>query len=119
MRRFFSRELQFLNPILKFWRLIAPYLKSAVPALLLLLFIAVHLFVWWKGPSFVIAEEKPLSTITSRVLFSIAFTLLVSIVVGFLQRKEVRQYYRDRQKEELLNTDIKAKYLRKQKEEAR
>lgn len=117
MRRFFSRELQFLNPILKFWRLIAPYLKSAVPALLLLLFIAVHLFVWWKGPSFVIAEEKPLSTITSRVLFSIAFTLLVSIVVGFLQRKEVRQYYRDRQKEELLNTDIKAKYLRKQKEE--
>lgn len=117
MRRFFSRELKYLNPVLRLWRVIAPYLKSAVPALLLLLFIGVHVLVWWKGPSFLVGEETPFASITSRVLFSIVFTLFILILIGFLQRKEVKQYYRDKQKDELLNTDVKIKYLKKQREE--
>ena len=117
MMKFKSRILQSVNPLIRFWRFIAPYLKVATPTVLLVLFIAAHIFMWWKGPSITISGETPFASITSRVLFSIILTLVVLIGVGFMQRREVQRYYQDKKKEELFNTDIKLQYLQRQRVE--
>ncbi len=117
MRRFFYRELRYLNPILRVWRFMRPYLRSSAPTALFFLFIAIHIIVWWKGPDLVIEKEHPLSSVTSRVLFSIVFTLAALLFISFKMRKEIKNYYNDRKKEELLTVDVKLKYIERQRVE--
>ncbi|MFT5236359.1 MAG: type VI secretion system protein ImpL, partial [Shewanella sp.] len=42
-----------------------PELKSALPILLVAIFVLINVGIWWAGPWLVIDEAKPLSSVNS------------------------------------------------------
>lgn len=86
-----------------------PGLAAAMPILLFTTFILLNVAIWWAGPWLVIAEQKPLESITARVVASSLFTLGALAVWGIWQWRKLQGFKAEQVREEKLRQDpIKA-----------
>lgn len=102
------------SPIVRLGKLIGPYIRAGLPIILLLLFIAVNILIWWLGPKFEWDGEYPLSGVTSRILMCLVFTLIILVCFAIYNRKEMTDYYEDKRMDELLKSDLKFQYVARQ-----
>ena len=82
-----------------------PELKSALPILLVAIFVLVNVGIWWAGPWLVIDEAKPLSSVNSRIIASIIFSLSCFTIWGWFQWRKLKQYNIDDEKSQQLKED--------------
>lgn len=61
--------------IKSFLRKLLPELKSALPILLVAIFVLVNVAIWWAGPWLELDGEKPLASTTARIIASTIFSL--------------------------------------------
>ncbi|HGF5073404.1 TPA: type VI secretion system membrane subunit TssM [Vibrio parahaemolyticus] len=65
---------------------------AAMPWLLLMAFVLLHLAIWWFGPSFEWRDQRPLLERSHRLFASAGLFLIAALVWGWSQRKKVKAY---------------------------
>ncbi len=73
------------NSIKRFGKYLAPFIRSAIPVLIALLVILVLVGIWLFGPKLELFEIKPLASIAMRWVASLVVILLVALVWGIKQ----------------------------------
>lgn len=71
--------------IKSFLRKLLPELKSALPILLVAIFVLVNVAIWWAGPWLELDGEKPLASTTARIIASTIFSLSCFTIWGWVQ----------------------------------
>ncbi|MGR5057617.1 type VI secretion system membrane subunit TssM [Vibrio rotiferianus] len=94
------------------WKLIVgivkrlkPGLAAAMPILLFTTFILLNVAIWWAGPWLVIAEQRPLESITARAVASSLFTLGALAIWGVWQWRKLQGFKAEQVREEKLRQD--------------
>lgn len=82
-----------------------PELKSALPILLVAIFVLINVGIWWAGPWLVIDESKPLSSVNSRLIATVIFSLSCFTIWGWFQWRKLKQYNVDNEKSQQLKDD--------------
>ncbi|NOH79411.1 type VI secretion system membrane subunit TssM [Vibrio sp. RE86] len=92
-------------------------LITALPALLIALFILVNVAIWWMGPWLDLQGSKPLETWLSSGVASTVFSLSAFSVWGIWQWKKLQQLNSQQRREEQLNADPIALFEERQETE--
>ncbi|USD52159.1 type VI secretion system membrane subunit TssM [Vibrio sp. SCSIO 43153] len=82
-----------------------PGLAAAMPILLFTTFILLNVAIWWAGPWLVIAEQRPLESITARAVASSLFTLGALAIWGVWQWRKLQGFKAEQVREEKLRQD--------------
>jgi len=84
---------------------LAPQFQSALPILLLLIFILINIAIWWAGPWLLIDESKPLLSVFSRILCSTIFTLACIAIWGLVQWRKLTKLAKHNKHQQELEED--------------
>lgn len=82
-----------------------PGLAAAMPILLFTTFILLNVAIWWAGPWLIIAEQRPLESITARAVASSLFTLGALATWGVWQWRKLQGFKAEQVREEKLRQD--------------
>ena len=84
---------------------LASSFKTSLPVIMLATFILINVAIWWAGPWLDIEGQQPLTTVTSRVVLSIIFSLCCFTIWGFMQWRNLQRINKDKAREERLVED--------------
>ncbi|PST94454.1 type VI secretion system membrane subunit TssM [Photobacterium sp. NCIMB 13483] len=84
---------------------LASSFKTSLPVIMLATFILINVAIWWAGPWLDIEGQQPLTTVTSRVVLSIIFSLCCFTVWGLMQWHSLQRINKDKAHEERLVED--------------
>jgi type VI secretion system protein ImpL len=94
-----------------------PELKSAMPILLVVIFVLVNVAIWWAGPWLTLDNEKPLSSTMARLIASTIFSLSCFTLWGWVQWRRLMHLDALKVKEQQLKDDpVKILVERQEKE---
>ncbi|EGU58533.1 IcmF-related protein, partial [Vibrio nigripulchritudo ATCC 27043] len=79
--------------------------KSAIPILLVALCVLIIVAIWWAGPMLEYQETFPLSSVMSRVIASVIFSLICIAFWGMYQWKALNRFKASIKREEQLKAD--------------
>ncbi|KKD61744.1 type VI secretion protein IcmF [Grimontia sp. AD028] len=94
-----------------------PAMKSALPILLVAIFVLINVAIWWAGPWLKIDESHPLEPVTARLITSVIFSLFWLAAWGFLQWRKLKGYHADQARERQLQEDPIQRYEERQEAE--
>ncbi|MEI6859666.1 MAG: type VI secretion system membrane subunit TssM [Shewanella sp.] len=82
-----------------------PEFKSALPILVVAIFVLINVAIWWAGPWLEIESEYVLASIGSRLVASTIFSLSCLALWGCFQWRKLNQYNADNKQLQLLKDD--------------
>lgn len=91
--------------IVRIVKKLKPGMIAALPILLFTTFILLNVAIWWAGPWLEISEQKPLESITARIIASCIFTLGSLAVWGLWQGRKLQAYKAHQKRSEQLQQD--------------
>ncbi|KXF83017.1 type VI secretion system membrane subunit TssM [Enterovibrio coralii] len=94
-----------------------PALKSALPILLVAIFVLINVAIWWAGPWLKVDEKHPLEPLMARVITSVIFSLFWLAAWGFLQWRKLKEYHAKQDRERQLQEDPIQRYEERQEAE--
>ncbi|WP_199187175.1 MULTISPECIES: type VI secretion system membrane subunit TssM [unclassified Photobacterium] len=79
--------------------------KSSMPMLMFTIFILINVAIWWAGPWLKIGDQQPFTSVASRIVMSVIFSLCCFAVWGFMQWRSLKRIHKDKDREERLLDD--------------
>ncbi|MCL9781353.1 type VI secretion system membrane subunit TssM [Vibrio sp. S4M6] len=105
------------NISLTFLKWLQPRIKASVPVLIGITFILVNVAIWWAGPWLKVKGITPLTSLTSRAVTSVIFSLSCFTVWGALQWRKVHKINQENAKQSELENDPALGYVETQEAE--
>ncbi|MFM2484441.1 type VI secretion system membrane subunit TssM [Celerinatantimonas yamalensis] len=88
--------------------------RSALPILIVVLFILAQIAIWWAGPWLTIGQKHPLSPLLSRGLASALCTLVFFMWWGIAQWRKLHQFQSEQSHQLQLQSDPIRRYEERQ-----
>ncbi|NRD73749.1 type VI secretion system membrane subunit TssM [Shewanella sp. VB17] len=84
---------------------ILPEIKSAMPILIVAIFVLINVGIWWAGPWLVVDEQQPLTSVMARAITSTIFSLSCFTFWGWLQWRKLKHYNLENEQSQQLKED--------------
>ncbi|WP_338589010.1 type VI secretion system membrane subunit TssM [Shewanella khirikhana] len=82
-----------------------PELKAALPVLIVAIIVLVNVAIWWMGPWWEYQDDRPLESVSARLIASIMFTLMCFCIWGWRQWRRLKGMEAQQQKSKQLQED--------------